>query len=545
MRVAVAVIALIAAPISAVAAEIDVKSTIDTVTVYPDGATATRLIRLDLPAGDSTLVARDFPLSLNVASLRVEGEGAGKLTIGSIDTRRPHRAPPVNLPEIDKRIEALKDERGVLDDKIAAAAARRKFAVRFAETSPAGLGEKGEARPLSEWRAAFAAVAEEVAAADADIRAAKRRQREIDRELARLNDERQARPPRKMEVRIDLSASTAAPALLRVTYSVRGARWLPLYDARLDSGARERKASLALVRRAEIVQSTGEDWTDVALSVSTVRTARGGNAPELHPLIVRYPQPLRPVAGTRRDQMEAAAPQTMSRAAKIVRSPVPAQEREATIETGGFQVVFHIPGRVSVSASEGARSFRIATAQIEPVLAVRSVPVLDDTAFLEATFKQSEEAPLLPGRIALYRDGIYVGRSRMKLTPKDETARLGFGADEMVKVTRATMRRTEGTAGLIASSKTEEREFKITVRNGHDFPIRVHIEDRLPVSENEDIKVEMLPSTTPPTARDLRDRRGVLEWSYEAAPGTMREITFGWQLRWPKDKSIIYLPRRP
>ena len=80
---------------------------------------------------------------------------------------------------------------------------------------------------------------------------------------------------------------------------MRGARWAPLYDARLDTGTRERKPALELVRRAEIVQQTGEDWSDVALSVSTVRTAKGGSAPELRPLIVRYPQPAAPAAAPR------------------------------------------------------------------------------------------------------------------------------------------------------------------------------------------------------------------------------------------------------
>ena len=44
------------------AADLDVTSAVDAVTVYPDGANVTRLITLDLPAGDSTLVAKDFPL---------------------------------------------------------------------------------------------------------------------------------------------------------------------------------------------------------------------------------------------------------------------------------------------------------------------------------------------------------------------------------------------------------------------------------------------------------------------------------------------------
>ena len=97
--------------------------------------------------------------------------------------------------------------------------------------------------------------------------------------------------------------------LLRVTYAVRGARWTPVYDARLDTGGKDRKPSLELIRRAEIVQTTGEDWADVALAVSTVRTAHGGSAPDLRPLIVRYPAPAapRPVASMRLEQSYAPA----------------------------------------------------------------------------------------------------------------------------------------------------------------------------------------------------------------------------------------------
>ena len=210
--------------------------------------------------------------------------------------RPPRAAPPVNLPEIDKRIEALKDEHANLQGAIAAATERRKFAERFAEASPAGIGEKGEARPVSDWRAAFAAVAEEVAAADSAIRDAERKQRDIDREISRLQSDRAIKPPNRLEVRIDLAAADATKATLRVTYAVRAARWTPLYDARLDTGAKDRKPALELVRRAEITQTTGEDWSNVALSVSTVRSARGVKAPELNPLVVQYPAPLRPAA---------------------------------------------------------------------------------------------------------------------------------------------------------------------------------------------------------------------------------------------------------
>lgn len=488
---------------------------------------------------------KDFPLTLDPSSLRVEGEAGAKLTIGAIDTRPPRAAPPVNLPELDKRIEALKDERANLDGAINAATARRKFAERFAETSPAGLGEKGEARPIAEWRAAFAAVADEVASADSAIRDAERKQRDIDRDIARLESDRAQKPPRKLEVRIDLATAAATRATLRVTYTVRNARWAPLYDARLDTGAKDRKPALELVRRAEITQSTGEDWSNVALAVSTVRTARGGSAPELNSLIVQYPQPPRPMGAVSSlsDAKLRAMPAPMPESAAPEQGGKRADEQQAVAEVGGFQVMFKISGRVSVGASEGAKSLLVSTATIAPELAVRAVPVTDPTAFLEASFKQGEDAPLLPGRIAIYRDGVFVGRGQMAGAGKDETVRLGFGADDKVKIERSVVRRNEGSAGLIVTtSKTDERSFKTSVRNGHDFPIKIAIEDQLPVSENEDIVVEMLPATTAPTATNLRDKRGVLEWAFEAKPGEVRDIAFAWRVRWPKDKAVIMAP---
>ncbi|MHC2565050.1 uncharacterized protein (TIGR02231 family) [Bradyrhizobium liaoningense] len=416
------------------AANVDANSAIDTVTVYPDGATVTRVISLDLASGDSTLVAKDFPLSLDPSSLRVEGEAGAKLTIGTIDARPPRAAQPANLPEFDKRIEALRDQRADLQGAIDSADARRKFAQHFAEASPAGLGEKGEARPITEWRAAFAAVAEEIAIADTAIREATRKQREIDRQIAQLEAERSAKPPNKLEVRIDVASAAATKATLRVTYAVRNARWVPLYDARLDTGAKDRKPQLELVRRAEVTQSTGEDWSNVTLGVSTVRIGRGGSAPELNSLVAQYPQVPKPLALGSASDLARPAPTARQRSAqfepmsKVAEATERADEQQAVAEIGDFQATFKIPGRVSLGAAEGAKSLRIASMTVPADLAVRAAPVIDPTAFLEASFKQTDDASLLPGKVAIYRDGTFVGRGKITASAKDDIVRLGFGA---------------------------------------------------------------------------------------------------------------------
>jgi uncharacterized protein (TIGR02231 family) len=529
---------------TASAADIEAKSTIDAVMVYPDGATVTRTLMVDLPAGDSVVLARDFPLGLDPASLRVEGEGGARIQIGSIDARQPGPQPVQSAPEREKKIQALEDDRQAINDRIAAAEARRNFAQRFASDSPIGLGPDKGARPLAEWRDAFKAIEDEISQADETIRGLQVKRRDLDAELAILKTGQRTDPPRKLEVRIDLSSPAATSATFRVSYAVRDARWVPLYDARLDTGAKDRKASLELVRRAEIVQRTGEDWANVSLAVSTVRTARGGSAPNLSPMIVRFPE----LTQAPRQQMvlpaPAAAPEMMKRDMRQADALERVEERAAEIETGGFQAIFRIPGRVSLGAGEGARSLRIASLTAEPQLLVRSAPVVDNTAYLEASFKQTEEAPLLPGRVGLYRDGTFVGRGQMALSQKDEIVRLGFGADEQVKVERVVSRRNEASTGIISTSKTDEREFKITVRNGHTSPLKVTIEEQLPVSETGDIQVEMLPSSTAPTQRDVRDQRGVLAWSMDLAAGETRDVKFGWRVKWPNDKSVVYSSAR-
>jgi uncharacterized protein (TIGR02231 family) len=522
------------------AAEFEAQSRIDAVTVYPDGATVTRVIQIDVPQGNATLVARDFPLSLDRSSLRVEGEAGTLLVIGAVNASTPSPERPVVRPELERQIESLRDQIAALDDKIAAATARKNFVIRFSQDAPARIGDKAGARPLSEWRAAFTAVAEEVAAADEAIRKAKLQQRDLNRDLARLKAQRNVHPPRKMEVRIDISAGAAVRATLRVSYSVRGARWLPMYDARLDNGTGHAKPSLELIRRAQVIQNSGEDWINVALSASTVRTTKGGDAPELRPLIVRFYEPPRaPMPVAAKMEAEHLAGEVASRVRDAAKQR-PVEEREATIETGGFQVVYRIPRRVTVAANEGAMSFRIASAEIAPELIRRAVPILDNTAFLEASFKHDEESPLLPGRIAIYRDGIFIGFGRMTLTPKGETVRLGFGADELVKIVRVPVRQIEGSTGIISTSKIDEREFKITVHNGHGEPIHISVEDRVPVSEVDDVTVELLPITTPPTQHNVRDRRGVISWDFDAKPGEQREIKLGWRVQWPNNRKITY-----
>jgi hypothetical protein len=132
---------------------------------------------------------------------------------------------------------------------------------------------QGRARPIAEWRAAFAAVAEEVASAAGMTPSASSANSTADRAA----EQDRAEAAEKLEVRIDLAA---AAATRRVAGDLCGAQRAGCCCmTRLDTAPGP--SPLELVRRAEITQSTGEDWSNVALA-SHRATARGK-----HPISIR------------------------------------------------------------------------------------------------------------------------------------------------------------------------------------------------------------------------------------------------------------------
>jgi uncharacterized protein (TIGR02231 family) len=214
-------------------------------------------------------------------------------------------------------------------------------------------------------------------------------------------------------------------------------------------------------------------------------------------------------------------------------------ESRAAVEAMPYQTTFRIPARVTVRSGVGQKKVFISAETPKPSLMIRSAPKKDATAFLHAKFTHGGIAPLLPGEVSLYRDGVFTGRGHLPLIVQGEEKELGFGQDDLVKIARVELKRAKGESGIIASSNTDEQHYKITVKNYHDWAMPVTIVDQMPVSEDEKIVVDLLPMTTEPTERNYDDKLGLLAWTYELKPQEEKAITLSYELKWPSKREII------
>ncbi len=176
---------------------------------------------------------------------------------------------------------------------------------------------------------------------------------------------------------------------------------------------------------------------------------------------------------------------------------------------------------------------------VEPQLSLRTVPKVDAKAYLYAKFVLPKGTPLLPGEASLFRDGTFVGTGQLRALTPGEEEEVGFGIDDLVRVRHAIQEEKRGETGLISTSRTDVRNYRITVKSMHERPIAVSVFDQMPVSENQDIKVELM-SKTPPSRQNVDDKRGVLAWDSTLQPDQEQVVEFGYRVSWPSGKNVVY-----
>lgn len=559
MRWQIAVAALPLMTAAAHAADIKGTSKIDQVTVFPTGAEITRLAKVKIERGEHVVLFTDLPARAVAGSIRVEGKATGKLDIASVDTRKafiPRADSATAATErkgIEDAIEKLRDQRAQLQAQIDAGEAQKAFVNNMAQmpTNQPPQGAGTQAPP--DWDKVFGFIGQRHAEAQKAVLETQLKAREIDRQIKDLEGKLASLAPRqeeRTEVKVFVNAGAALDADLIIRYQVAAASWTPYYDARLATGNKTQAPKLTFERRASIQQRSGEAWDEVLLALSTTRPGSSTAAPEIGTVTIDYepdsppPPPPRPIplAASR-----AAVPGNAPKVAALqdedgARGRVEAQAAEevrATVDAQGFQAIYGINGRVSVPATGEAKRVQIDTGEIDPSLVVRTVPKCDAKAFLYAKAALAKGTPVLPGAVSLFRDGTFVGTGKLPLLPPGEEHELGFGADDNIRVKYALTEEKRGETGIISSSKTDVRSWRISVKNLHPRQIAVTVLDQIPVSQNQDIKVE-LTGKTPPTKRDVDDKRGVLAWDLKLEPDEEKLVEFGYRATWPGAKRVQY-----
>ncbi|GGO59825.1 conserved hypothetical protein [Roseovarius pacificus] len=533
---------LILLPSALWADDIPLTSTVDAVTLYPQGGTVTRRVDFTAPAGQHSLILTDLPQNTPLAAVRVAVEGAA---MGSV-TARSDYVPPRD-PETSAAIDAARDkveglEQSLRDGEAAVEAIRQEekaAQARIGFLSQLGKGEAVAGMDAAGLRELVAMIGEESLAARQAALDARQRAGAADRALKDLRkDLEQARAalralvpqdtPRAM-LAVAINTEQPAEGQVTVTYTIPEAGWQPVYDLKLarDTG------DLQIERGAFIQQATGENWQDIALTLSTSRPSDQTVPGDIWPWLRRIADPDAPVPktfsrGAAADAVaELAAPQAE---AMIV--------EQAAARFDGLAVTYDYPGAVSVASDADRVRVALGTLSLQADIVAQAVPLADDRAFLMAGFTNTADELILPTPEArFYLDGRFIGQRFLDMIPAGAEADLSFGAIDGLRLARVIPQRQEGDKGVFTRSSALDETVQIEVENvtAQDWPMRVL--DRVPYSEQEELRIEWSAEPSP-SETEVDDKRGVLAWTFDLPAGQTQAITLDYSLEWPEGKVL-------
>ena len=509
--------------------EVAVQLPIARVTVYARGALVTRSGTVTLAAGTQRLVVHGLPSDIDTRLLQVTVGSTGA-RLGSVDTTEVNQVEYVAAREraLREQLEARTDQRTAIQDEIDTAQLQLKLLESLA-ARPTGGADAAAAVTGAHLGAVVTTVGTSAAAARARVREAAVRQRGVDREidklkadLARIASERRS----STDVTVTVDADAAGSAPLTVAYRVAGAGWGWVYQARLDTTTRR----LELERQGQVRQTSAEDWKDVQLTLTTAEPEDDAATPVVRSefLDLQVPQPVRG------RMLGAAAPANAALEEAIV---VTAQKTAAVASTQ-YLVEYQVPGRTSLAADGQVRLYPIATDAFDTQLVARVVPSQSHSAHVEATFRYERDTPIEAGELQLYRDGAFVGRAATDAFLPGAEVRMPFGADERIKVTVRDEAAHSDEGGIVSRQVTRETRRRFDITNYHAEAMPIEVVDRVPVSRNNDVRVEVPKGATEPSVRQLDGKAGVLLWKFSAEPRKPVSIRHYYSVRYPRDRVL-------
>lgn len=330
------------------------------------------------------------------------------------------------------------------------------------------------------------------------------------------------------EIELTLTAKAFSNVELNLTYIANSAGWSPVYDIR----AKDVKSNIELGYKANVFQSTGIDWKNIKLTLSTANPAEGGTKPELAAQYVNIYEPVAMPVRNSREMKTMSAPQAMAMDTAPMNEVVTTASFVSTVETT-LSVNFDIALPYNINSGGNAEMVDIRNHSLPASYRYYVVPKYDKDAFLTAIITDWEKYNLLPGTANIYFEGTFVGTSDIAGGEAKDSLLISLGRDKKIISKRETIEDYKARKN-VGSSIRESFGYRITLRNTKSEAINITMEDQVPISQDSRIEVELEDAI----GADFNRENGKLTWKLTLQPQENKEVLLKYNVKYPKGKNI-------
>ncbi len=522
-------------------------SKVTDVTVFRNYAKETRLAEITIPEGNSEIIITNVSSFLDENSLQVATKGNVKiLSVSSRVNYLTDKTKSVQLNKLNDSIELLNDDSEWLDQQIIAYQEELKLLddnrilsndkTTFTATQVKDLADLYRVRSIELAKFIF----------DLD-----KKQKKINDKITRINSQiaelNGYQNTSIKEIVLKVNAKQAGQVSFKCSYIVTNAYWTPIYDIR----AKNINEPLHLDCRAKVVQSTGFDWKNVKLTLSTANPSANHDRPILNPIYIDFFQPdfyqyklkndVSKLGISGNQYFNLATTQRTFRYAgfkdriddeKFV-DGLKAENNNVTIQEGEMAVEYDIESLQDIECDNKEHIIGIQEMEVPASYSYQTVPKIDMTAYLLARVTDWAKYNLLAGEANIFFDDNYVGKSYLNPNVSSDTLLISLGRDEKINVKRIRLNDYEAKK-LLSGNIKETKAFETTIKNNKNTSIEIELLDQYPISKNSQIEVSLDESN----GATVTEEYGKLVWKIKLQPNEAKKIKLVYTIKYPKDKEV-------
>lgn len=507
-------------------------SEIQKVRIYQSGAFVSRSVKVNLNAGINEIVFDKLSPYINANSISVKG--FGEASIVGVNFQQNYLKIQKNSSEITK-LEGEKDSLTIklryIQNKIMAY--NEGLIVLQANRSIGGANNGIDATKLTalvDYQIKkINSLKDEIIDLGIKDQGLQNQITKINQQLSVLNSKQNQS---EGNIIVTVNSSTKSLASFEFSYLINSnVRWTPVYDIRVKNTS----SPMEFILKAKVFQSTGEDWTDVKLSLNTSNPTDRVQKPNLIPWYLNFQQEADlyyNMRGSRGDNENSAAPMMYDLKEVKVKMDTMQWSNGQIIENQ-LNNEYEIENKYTLKSGNIETQIEINRTNANAYYEYASAPKLNSDAFLMGNIINWESLNLLNAETSVYFDGAFVGTTYIQNNNSKDTMNLSLGKDERIIIKRTKLNEVNGS-NLFGNIKEKKFSYDIVVKNTKKETVEITIEEQLPISQDKNITVNALELS----GGKLNPTSGLVTWKISLKAGESSTKKFNFSVKFPKNTSV-------
>ena len=534
MHATLLVLVLTAAPVcfAQTGKLISVDPGIERMTVYLNGGEVRTSAEVDLAAGINTIELMELSPYMYVQSVQVAIKGdLAILSVNPAEDKIPAERSDLRIARLQDSVALLNARIIELADRIGANQAAKQMLTSNYDIG--GANAVTSAEVLAKTADFFL---ERTLKLNRDISSATREKTELElmqrtksMELEKLLN---SGGRDRKKVTVVVNADRALHTKVELRYLVANTGWSPAYDL----AAINNTGPITLRYKAQVYNNTDIDWKKMNMVLSTADPSLGASSPEL----VRWELGGGSTTGSNVDgrfDQEAGSMQMRGLIPSLNTWSDPSQRYEM-ITVSEVSAEFKIKRTYDIPSDARPYMVEVAEHTLPATYSYVAIPKVDRDAFLMARITGWEDLDLVDGPANVYYEDSYVGESMISTAGINDTLDLSLGRDNDIRVERKELE-DRTSRKVIGSERKQTMTYDITVKNTTAAPIHLVLRDQIPVSMDDQIKVQVLELSK----GELDAPEGIVEWPMDLQPGASNTVKLSFEIRHPKGWNVSYRTR--